>query len=301
MKIKVYKAPVIQNVSDKSLTNDSLGVFEEFVKGLKKSNFNLTTFYNNSKIVEYIEDNKIDRGISFSVGAEYEILNNKLRYKKSTYHLLIFHELLHMSSTKIGNNVVYTGFFQYDRKERTIFGFGINEAYTSILDERYFGSEKKKQYYKGVYQVSRSLTTLLEELLGKENMEKWYSESDLPSLIKSLSVYFGYDATIRFIDVVDKISYCNDGYYNPLMATIWYREAITFLGRAFIKKYAIQYYLNDLPAENYLKCLKTIRDIMDKRIIYPIPFKIIKSKKYTNEKFDRDVEIIENKLIKKYA
>ena len=132
-------------------------------------------------------------------------------------------------------------------------------------------------------------------------MEKWYSEADLPSLIKSLAVYFGFDAAVWFIDRVDQIAYCNEGYYNPIMSTIWYREAITYLGRAFIKKYAKDYYLNELSLENYLDCLKNVRNIMDKRIVYPIPFKIIKSRKYTDKEFERDVEIIENKLIKKYV
>ena len=301
MKIRVYKAPLLEDSKDLVLTNDKLGVFEEFVEGLKDSNFDLTTFYNNSKSVKYEEDNNIDKGRAFSTGAEYELLNNKLRYKRSTVHLLIFHELLHMSSTKKGKKIVFSGLSQLDPKNDYAFGFGITEAYTSILDERYFGSEEKKEYYVGVYQVSRSITTLLEELVGQENMEKWYSESDLPSLIEYLSKYFGIDPAIWFIDRVDRIAYCNEGYYNPIMATIWYREAITYLGRALIKKYAKEYYLDDTPLENYLECLKIVRNIMDKRIIYPIPFKIIKSRKYTNKEFDRDVEIIENKLIKKYA
>lgn len=301
MKIKVYKAPVIENITSRELSNDLLGVFESFVEGLKNSSFNLSTFYNNSKTVKYIEDNNIDKGIFFSTGAEYELLSNKLRYKKSTCHLLVFHELFHMASTKIGNKIIYTGFSQLDPKNNLAFGFGINEAYTSILDERYFGSKEKQEYYVGVYQISRSITSLLEELVGQENMEKWYSEADLPSLIKSLAVYFGFDAAVWFIDRVDQIAYCNEGYYNPIMSTIWYREAITYLGRAFIKKYAKDYYLNELSLENYLDCLKNVRNIMDKRIVYPIPFKIIKSRKYTDKEFERDVEIIENKLIKKYV
>ncbi|MBO5475829.1 MAG: hypothetical protein J5982_04950 [Bacilli bacterium] len=301
MKIKVYKAPFIENITSRELSNDKLGVFESFVEGLKDSSFNLSTFYNNSKTVKYIEDNNIDKGIFFSTGAEYELLGNKLRYKKSTCHLLIFHELFHMASTKIGNKIIYTGFSQLDPKNNLAFGFGINEAYTSILDERYFGSKEKQEFYVGVYQISRSITSLLEELVGQENMEKWYSEADLPSLIKCLSRYFGLSSAIRFIDCVDKIAYCNEGYYNPIMSVIWYREAITYLGRAFIKKYAIEFYLNDMPVLDYLDALSIVRNIMDKRIVYPIPFKIIKSRKYTDREFERDVEIIENKLIKKYV
>lgn len=301
MKIKVYKAPVINEANDSVLTNDKLGVFSEFIEGLKDSNFNLTTFLNNSKTVSYEEDNNIDKGISFSTGAEYELLSNKLRYKRATVYLLIFHELFHLASTRVGKNIIFTGLSQLDPKNKIAFGFGISEAYTSILDERYFGSKEKKEYYVGVYQISRSITTLLEELVGKENMEKWYSESDLPSLIKNLAGYFGIDAAIWFIDRVDHIAYCNEGLYNPIMTTIWYREAITYLGRALIKKYAKEYYLDDIPVEDYLKKLNVVRNIMDKRVIYPIPFKIIKSRKYTDKEFDRDVEVIENKLIKKYA
>lgn len=301
MKTKVYKAPKIDSVIDYTITNDKLGVFDEFVDGLKNSNFNLSSFYDRSKTVKYIEDNNIDKGHILSTGAEYELVSNKLRYKKSTCYLLIFHELFHMSSTKLGKNIVFTGFSQLNAKTHEAFGFGINEAYTSILDERYFGSEKKKKYYVGVYQVSRSIASLLEELVGQENMEKWYSESDLPSLIKCLSKYFGLDAAIHFIDNVDHIAYCNEGYSNPLMSIIWYREAITYLGRAFIKKCAMQYYLDDISLESYLESLRVVRDIMDKRIVFSIPFKIIKSRKYTDKKFDRDVEIIENKLIRKYA
>lgn len=298
MKTIIYKSPKLPRTQEKFLPDDELGVLKKFEDTLKNTNFDLSIFYENCKSLEFIVDEHLEKTVLFKTDAEYNILFNQLSYNSDNYSLTIFHELFHMASNIVGHKVIYNGLSQIRPKEKIAIGFSIKEAYTCILDERHFGSKEKEDYYQGIYPISRSLVELLEDLLGASNMEIWYSQADLPEMIKELSKYFGKDPAIKFIDCLDKITYYNEygDITNPFLSVICYRYALTFLGRCFIKKYILEYQV-DKDDHKLQKSLKRVRKLMDKRIVYPVPFKIIKSRKYTNKEFMRDVKTIKKHLI----
>lgn len=300
MKEVIYKTPKIRQ-NEVEIKDDKLGVLNNFQNTLKNTSFDLSLFYRNLETLK-ISPQKFTKTYRFETGAEYHMLFNEISYNPECYQNAIYHELLHMSSNLVGNHVIFNGFSQSNPKSGEIFGFGIKEAYTCILDERYFGSYDKKNYYQGVYQISRDIVLILEELIGQDKMELLYSQADLVGLIKELSKYYGKSAAIDFINYVDKISYYNEisDYINPIISVIAFRFCMTYLGRCLIKKYTLEY-KNDKDQGKYKRLLFEVRKLMDKRIIYPIPFKIIKSRKYTDKKFEHDMDIIKNKVMKKYA
>lgn len=299
MECVIYKRPKIPTITNINVPDDEFGFLKQFEETLKNTSFDLSLFYANCVNLKMVKDSHLEESLFATTDAEYNMLFNCLSYNPQKYQLGLFHEIFHMASNIVGKRVIHNGLSQIQLDKNFVFGVGIKEAYTCILDLRYFGNEEKKEYYRGIYPISRTLVELLEKLLGRDNMERWYSQADLQSLVEALSKYFGRNMAIRFIDAIDKISYYNEygRYINPLTSILLYRFALTFLGRCFMKKNAKEYNL-DGNTTNYRNNLEEVREIMDKRIIYPVPFKIIKSRKYTDKKFKRDLDIIEKKVLK---
>ena len=107
--------------------------------------------------------------------------------------MTIFHELLHMASTRIKDGKDYCG-FDLD----SIIGTGINENYTDYLLEKYFIKEQE-------YDRKRLLLDELELIVGEEKLEDMYFKADLPSLIKELSKYNETKDVIKLIYDYDSL------------------------------------------------------------------------------------------------
>lgn len=115
----------------------------------------------------------------------------------------VFHELLHMASTYYNKTaqIVYIGFKQTSRFSTR--GGGINEGYTELLAERYFG--KKHKIFKP-YKFEVFIAEKLEQIVGRKKMEFLYLTADLLGLIKELTNYINLNKVMDFINNLDSIS-----------------------------------------------------------------------------------------------
>ena len=114
----------------------------------------------------------------------------------------IEHELLHMATGTYNHikRIEYCGFDLINYKKKYRIGRGINEGYTDLLTNRYFGA-------KIGYQIEALLSHNLELLIGHNTMEKLYFNMDIYGLIDEISKYSNYVNACDFIHNLDKLSF----------------------------------------------------------------------------------------------
>ena len=126
--------------------------------------------------------------------------NTILLIKNDIPEFIIFHELFHAASSLMEDDMIYSGFRQYDFKTRYDFGYGLNEGYTQYMKEKYFGQDPREKY---VYLVEKHFASLLEEIVGEKNMECFYLQANLKKLYDKLQDYIDYDKITRFMKNLD--------------------------------------------------------------------------------------------------
>lgn len=167
--------------------------FKNVLKGELKPK-NLTLFYNNIETLE-INLNVDKKNVNKLVVANYKIDTNSINIYEDDKHNL-YHELLHMSSRL---DASFNGFYQSNNN----IGKGINEGYTEILCDRYFGkSEESKSYV-----IEKHIASNLEKIVGQEKMEDYYFTSDLYSLSKELELYLSKEEVTSFFQSLDFVNY----------------------------------------------------------------------------------------------
>lgn len=127
----------------------------------------------------------------------YKNLFNKIVIRDGNQNRkTIYHELFHLASTN-GNKKYLSG-FRYATFDKSIdIGEGINEGYTELLASTYF-----KDY--GIsYKFQTMVASKLNELVGKETMEKLYFTADLRGLMEELQKYVDFEDVKGFITDLD--------------------------------------------------------------------------------------------------
>lgn len=187
----------------KEYSNNDISVMvnEEFRESVYKfaevmvQNFSmndLTNFYNNIKTL------KVSYGEFISEGTTgiYRSDENKIVLDEDQVDISIYHELFHMSSSILKDEITYSGFHQYSPKLGNL-GRGINEGYTELLSRRYFVGDSSSYEYQFV------IVNKLEELIGKEKMGNLYLNANLFGLIQELKQYSSEEDIMKFISSVD--------------------------------------------------------------------------------------------------
>lgn len=82
-------------------------------------------------------------------------------------------------------------------------GEGINQGYTSLLTERYFGNGENISNF---HQYEKSVAEKLEIIIGQEKMENLYFTANLYGLIGELAKYEREEEILNFIQKVDFIN-----------------------------------------------------------------------------------------------
>lgn len=171
--------------------------YNKFKKKLEK-NFSygdLHNFYYNSEWVK-VYKNSLNLNPFDPIFGAYDHINNKLYFIKNNFKEAINHELFHLSSTDFDSPNESSG-FSIDVNGRT-FCEGINEGYTDLLTQRYFGEDIEDSYCN-----EAKLANNLEKIIGKRKMEKLYLNADVFSLIKLLKKYYDIDEIEQFLINVD--------------------------------------------------------------------------------------------------
>lgn len=163
---------------------------------------NLTNFYNNLNEIRIdlydlrTKNKYFHRGIF----GYYDVKKNAIKLDEDYVSVIIFHELFHMASSVYLNGNYYSGFRQYSSDDYTSIGKGLNEGYTQLLTERYFGHNDD---FGKVYEYETFIVGKLEEIVGKFKMQELYLSANLYGLIKELNKYISYEEIINFIRCLD--------------------------------------------------------------------------------------------------
>lgn len=172
----------------------------------KIPNANLTLLYNNlSSLTTSTKNYKIDKLLfGSSTEGAYIACDNNIKLSESNYNFTIDHELFHVSSTfyRKEDGMVFTGFNQRLLGKKDI-GVGINEGYTQLLAERYFGQSKDIML---AYKYEKNIAERLETIIGKEKMETLYFSANLYGLVQELTQYEDENTIMQFIANIDFLS-----------------------------------------------------------------------------------------------
>lgn len=141
-----------------------------------------TTFFNLSQVKE------TEKKVSGKVSSN----KNFIGYTIDNFDA-VFHELLHLST--LDNKKGICGF-----RHKNKVGIALNEGYTELLVKRYFYKDKFDSY---VFEIL--LVEVLEKIVDKENMEKYYFKMSLPALINDLEQYESNENIINFIKKIDML------------------------------------------------------------------------------------------------
>ena len=214
---------------------------------------NLTNFYNNLNEIRIDLYDLRTRNKYFHRGifGYYDVKKNAIKLDEDYVSVIIFHELFHMASSVYLNGNYYSGFRQYSSDDYTSIGKGLNEGYTQLLTERYFGHNDD---FGKVYEYETFIAGKLEEIVGKFKMQELYLSANLYGLIKELNRYVSYEEIINFIRCLD---FLNNNLNNKTilifrMDTIVKRIKIinSFLVKAYLIKLKKEEAYNILSNDN---------------------------------------------------
>lgn len=112
------------------------------------------------------------------------------------------HELLHMSSGiyDFNNNIDYCGLSQNYNNNKI--GYALNEGYTELLNKRLFSLGVDNSY---IYEVF--ISSLIENILGKDKLENYYFNADLLGAVNELAKYSNRTKVDRFLIRSDYLLY----------------------------------------------------------------------------------------------
>lgn len=295
-KIEILKTPnIVKKEYVKFKTEDT--ILQEtvdnftFVLERELSKENLKLFYNNistlkidyKSILQEIKYNLFKKNIvtGYYFLAENVIsilpLNKKkhLNISIEEYIANICHELLHMSSTYVDEErkISFSGLCQIS--DNSSIGLAIDDAYTEILAYRYFNLNKKYMSYD--YEII--ITTLIEEIIGKDTMTSLYFNADLHNFVLELQKYNTKENIIKFLDDLDSIYALRDhgmGYKKDII--YYHNEISNFIVNTYINKLKENLIKGIITKKEYDiildKCTKDIHEAFNK-------LEIVKTKKHT--------------------
>lgn len=303
--MNVKKKPIKIGNIKRDIPKDIDFIFHDFAEKLEETNFNLDIFYKNIKKVKIVKGTKKEMDNSSNV-AEYNIFSNTIRYIEEYFKIGISHELFHLASTIIGKMRIFSGFFQMDMRTKKFIGLGLNEGYSAILDERYFADyvKGKRKVLGESYLVTKYFVQMIEEAIGQENMEEWYSTCDLETLTYTLAYATDYASTLKFYRCLDNIclfleskKFCLRNIKAIFESYEYASIYITYLYLDVINHAYIEESMTDEEYEDFLFDLKKQ---MQKPFVIGKYFKRY-SEVLTDEDFDKLTKETMKKSLKKYT
>lgn len=262
LKQKYDKVELQQNLS-----RDAKTAIYKFASTLENrfSKEDLINFYNN------INEARIKkRRIYLIAGVQglYNYRENKLSISNLK---LIFHELLHLaSSAKDEERGIYrSGFHTVKYRGKMLFstiGRGINEGYTELLTRRYFEEQSIKA---GDYNSEVEIAGHLEEIVGRDKMEKMYLHADLEGLVEELKKYSSKQDTIDFISNVDALISSPLESISPIPSMITksiLKKIYKYLFKTFVTKQIIRLENDEIDYEQYSNIIREYEEKLGEKV-----------------------------------
>ena len=208
---------------------------------------------------------KKDSTKSTVVLGSYRSDKNTIKVVDETDESTIFHELFHLASSYYDSKtkMSYCGFHQINMITIYNVGRGINEGYTQLLTNRY---SKGNPYS---YSEETRIASIIENVIGKENMQKHYFMGNLKGLIDELAKYISKEEIMKFIQMVDF-----DVEYRYQKALIPGKEKKLKISKQYIEKFMLDINLNKLKLEITNMDLKSLEKAIQ-QLYKKINYKII--------------------------
>jgi len=113
--------------------------------------------------------------------------------------MILYHELFHVISTYYSENTdtIRSGFHHWQKNKQDI-GFGLNEGYTEYMTVKCFGANRPHRYENEFHYAS-----LIELLIGEQEMFQLYFNSNLDGLIDKMSMYNSKEKVVNFLENLD--------------------------------------------------------------------------------------------------
>jgi len=172
-----------------------------FIKKVEQiPGIDLSYLYHNLETLK-IETNKNRRkSLKERTVAYYDSFENAIYIYVITS---FYHELLHVASTFYDkeNKRVYMGFSQAIKVDKNYYGCGrgLNEGYTELLANRYFGKEIDG------YIEQAKIASWVESIIGSNLMMKYYFKADLFSLFNDFGLYADGDLVNNLFENIDTV------------------------------------------------------------------------------------------------
>ena len=202
----------------------------------------------------------------------YEPFANKIILKEKNYPSTLYHELFHMASTKKRGSKFVCGFHCFTLG--ISMGTSLNEGYTEIMANRYFNTN----IYNSSYSNEIKYFDIIEEVIGREKLEKLYINANLAGLIKELEKYKDEKEIISFIinadDVLKHVKRNNDkevNTYDKIRKEDMTNKIIDiniFLSSLYFKKNNLKDLTQSIDTNNHYNEMYMINDYMGFKNIY---------------------------------
>lgn len=264
-----------------------------FINELENSlpTVNLSAFYGNVQNIEFKickntfnNENDAAFKIVFTKNGQKSVIT----FYSNNVSRDIWHEFLHLSTSRLVIDYEFIGFEQlcFGEKEYYI-GRGLNEGYTEVLCGKYF---KKHGAQATSYLLLQTIAQIIEIIVGHENMEKWYFESNFLALVNELKNYADKEEillTIKKIDILN--AFYRKKSYLPLISELYHEILYTiynwYLTKTILTNTVDQGIMNHLTTN--IKIHKVVINglSLDEVINYANEFKTkfaLKKDKYTN-------------------
>lgn len=227
-------------------------------------------------------------------GGNYNPKKNKINVLNFIKDEVINHELFHMATSVYDNkkDFAFCGFMQINYKTRDYIGSGLNEGYTQLLTERYFGETNEIAVS---YKICMFFSKKLEEIIGKDKMQSLYLNANLTELINELKKYDTEENIIKFIKSLDTILKYINYMYSPLKKLSIYKYYINEKNTQlleFIQFKLMEWYIKkkEIELDNKLINKQQLKKDIDEYYF---------SLKYNKTLLNKDIETINYKKIKK--
>ena len=192
-------SPIIKDFEYDGTVERLKGIYASDVAEFKKlleSKVNpafLSNFYRNIRTATIMTSDNLPKNIAGRYANENTILVSKdCNCPRET----IFHELTHLSSSNMLDNIRRVGFRYKDDKNNIDIGLGINEGYTSYLTTKLFGVI-------GKYLFEMIVAKTVEEIVGANKMQELYFNANLKGLIQELQKYVDEEEITNFLYNLD--------------------------------------------------------------------------------------------------
>lgn len=131
--------------------------------------------------------------------AIYESYDNKILLKPKHKYSSIYHELMHAASSYIADDGTYMCGFKQSKPLVKKLGVGLNEGYTELLTQRYFYDQGIEYTYNTFLVFAKDI----ENIIGKDRMEKLYFASDLYTLKEDIIKDMSEEEFMQFLNDLD--------------------------------------------------------------------------------------------------